>query len=150
MCGRMMSASDEYIARYIAGVKTLVLGMYKALQWHATEDDRLSTCFANVAKCVELLWEYRVVDRSGFPELWFVKCEFGMVAQEKGEWFEKDLAGWAALIIIRDQVQPLLQTAKEDVGRFNAYVRGRLDGLNAYVVGVGRAIEPAQMEGGSS
>ena len=130
----MMSANEKHIAGLIAGVKMGVLRMHKALDFHADGDDRLSPCFANVTKCVELLWEYRDVDRTGFPELWFVRCEFGWVPQGKGEWFEKDLTGDAALIIIRDQVQPLVKAAKQDMGRFNkALLQERLAGLDAYV-----------------
>lgn len=146
----MMSASEKHIAHIaglIAGVQNLVLGMHKALDWHVAGDDRLSTCFVNVAKCVELLWEYRAVDRTGVPELWFVRCEFGWVAQGKGEWFEKDLTSDAALIIIRDQVQPLVEAARKDALLFkNVYLRDRLDGLHVYVVHVGRAIEAGWAE----
>ena len=48
-------------------------------------------------------------------------------------WYEKDLAGWAVLILIRDKVKPLLQAAQEDMRRFNAHVQEQLVGLTSYV-----------------
>ena len=104
-----MSASDNYIAH----IKARLLEIYKALQSHrSTEADRMSTCWQNVATCVDLLWEY----------------SDGTVA-----WYEKDLAGWRVLQIIRDQVNPLLQAAETDMGRFNAHVQTLLVGLRSYV-----------------
>ncbi len=125
-----MSASDKYIAE----VKTRILGMYKELQaQNTTLDDRLSTCYQNVAKCVELFWTYRAVNPK-FPK-------------GKEDWFDKDLAGWRVLELVRDEVKPLLLAAEQDMGRFNAYVQRQLVGLRAYVDAGWRPVEPVQREG---
>ena len=125
-----MSASDEYIAE----VKTRILGMYKELQAQDTTfDDRLSTCYKNVVKCVELFWQYRAVNPK-FPK-------------GKEDWFDKGLAGWRVLELVREQVKPLLQAAEADMGRFNAYVQRKLVELRAYVEAGLRPVEAVQREG---
>ena len=125
-----MSASDEYIAE----VKTRILGMYKEMQaQNTTFDDRLSTCYQNVAKCVELFWQYRAVN----PR----------ISKGKEDWFDKDLAGWRVLQLIRDSVKPLLLAAEQDMGRFNAHVQTELVGLRAYVEAGWRPVKPEQREG---
>ena len=124
-----MSLSDVYIEQ----VKKNILDMYKELQaQHTTFDDRLSTCYQNVAKCVELFWTYRAVNPR-FPK-------------GKEDWFDKDLAGWRVLELIRDEVKPLLETAVRDMGRFNAYVQRKLVGLSTYVEAGWR---PLQVSGAS-
>ena len=125
-----MSASD----RYIAEVKTRILGMYKELQaQNMRGGDTLSTCYQNVARCVELFWTYRAVN----PR----------IPKGKHDWFDKDLPGWRVLILVRDEVKPLLLAAEADMGRFNADVQKELVGLRAYVEAGWRAVEPAQREG---
>ena len=129
-----MSASDNYIAE----VKARLLDIYNALQSHTrlTDDDRMSTCWQNVATCVDLLWEYRAVNPR-FPS--------GAEA-----WYEKDLATRAVLEIIRDQVKPLLAAAEKDMGRFNAHVQEQLVGLRSYVEAGWRPVQrkgPVPQEG---